>query len=55
LIMVIGIYLPISPVAQALGFQPLPPLYWTLLFLTLLCYSLLTQSVKIFLLRKKWI
>ena len=35
--------------------HPLPPLYWPLLALTLLCYVLLTQGVKMWLLRRKWI
>lgn len=55
LIMGIGMWLPFSPVASSLGFTPLPALYWPLLFLTLLCYGLLTQAVKTWLLRKGWI
>jgi hypothetical protein len=34
---------------------PLPPLYWLLLLLTLVCYLALTQVVKVWLLRKSWI
>ena len=34
---------------------PLPPLYWPLLALTLVCYVLLTQGVKMWLIRKAWI
>jgi Mg2+-importing ATPase len=33
----------------------LPPLYWPLLALTLLSYVLLTQLVKMWLLRRRWI
>jgi Mg2+-importing ATPase len=33
----------------------LPGLYWPILMLTLLAYSGLTQSVKVWLLWKKWI
>jgi P-type Mg2+ transporter len=51
-IMAIGAYLPYSPLATALGFVPLPPLYWLLLLLTLLCYVGLTQVVKSWLIRK---
>jgi Mg2+-importing ATPase len=51
-IMAIGAYLPYSPLATALGFVPLPPLYWLLLLLTLLCYVGLTQVVKTWLIRK---
>jgi P-type Mg2+ transporter len=54
-IMLIGIGLPYSPVGSDLGFTPLPGLYWPLLALTLVCYVALTQSVKMWLLRKKWI
>ena len=54
-IMGIGIWLPFSPVAEALDFKPLPPLYWPLVAATLLCYVVLTQFVKVWLLRKGWI
>jgi Mg2+-importing ATPase len=54
-IMAIGIAIPFTPVGSYLGFTPLPPLYWPLVGLTLLCYVLLTQSVKMWLLRRKWI
>ena len=52
-IMAIGVLLPISPVAPALGFVPLPGLYWPLLALTLLLYMALTQLVKVAL--RRWI
>ena len=52
LIMAIGAVLPYSPLATALGFVPLPPLYWLLLLLTLLCYVGLTQIVKTWLIRR---
>jgi Mg2+-importing ATPase len=54
-VMAVGMWLPFSPVGPALGFKPLPKLYWPLLLLTLLCYGLLTQVVKVWLLRRKWI
>ena len=54
-IMAVGIWLPFSPFAQALGFAELPHLYWPLLLATLLLYVLLTQTVKMWLLRKAWI
>ncbi|HTW92975.1 MAG TPA: magnesium-translocating P-type ATPase [bacterium] len=54
-VMAVGVYLPFSPIAGALGFVRLPPLYWPLLALTLVCYILLTQGVKRLLLSKKWI
>jgi Mg2+-importing ATPase len=55
IIMAIAAYLPFSPLAVFLGFVPLPPLYWMLLLLTLVCYVALTQVVKVWLLRKSWI
>ena len=54
-VMMIGIYLPLSPFAHALALSPLPAMYWPLLALTLLTYVLLTQFVKQWLLRKAWI
>jgi P-type Mg2+ transporter len=54
-IMGVGITLPLTPLGTYLGFTALPPLYWPLLGLTLLCYVLLTQGVKTWLVRHKWI
>jgi Mg2+-importing ATPase len=54
-IMAVGMWLPFSPFAEALGFVALPPLYWPLLFGTLFLYVVLTQWVKVWLLRKAWI
>jgi P-type Mg2+ transporter len=54
-IMVLGMWLPVSPLASALGFTDLPPGYWFILLLTLLGYMGLTQIVKLWLLRKHWI
>jgi P-type Mg2+ transporter len=54
-IIAVGIALPLTPLGPYLGFTALPPLYWPLLALTLLCYVLLTQGVKTWLARHKWI
>jgi P-type Mg2+ transporter len=54
-VMAIGVAIPFSPVGRYLGFSELPPLYWTLLALTLACYMLVTQGVKMLLLRRGWI
>ena len=54
-IMAIGIMLPYSPLAHWLGFVPLPGLYWPLIMLSLLLYCILTQGVKMLLLRKAWL
>lgn len=55
IIVTIGILIPFSPLGGYLGFTRLPPLYWALLAATLLCYVTLTQAVKMWLLRRKWI
>ena len=47
-----GAWLTVSPLAGALGFVPLPPLYWLYLALMLLGYALLTQWVKTWFVRK---
>ncbi len=54
-VMMIGMWLPFSPVGPELGFKHLPQLYWPLILLTLLCYTFLTQAVKVWLLRRRWI
>jgi Mg2+-importing ATPase len=46
LIVGIGAALPLSPLAGALGFTPLPVAYWGLLALMLVSYIVLTQIVK---------
>ena len=55
IIMIIGVWLPFSPLRSIFGFTPLPLLYWPLLALTLLGYALLTQAVKTWLLRRGWV
>jgi Mg2+-importing ATPase len=55
LIMAIGALLPYSPLAAPLSFVPLPPLFWLLLLVTLLCYVGLTQIIKTWLIRKAWV
>jgi P-type Mg2+ transporter len=54
-IMVVGMWLPSSPIGEWLGLVPLPFNYWPLLLLTLLAYVGLTQLVKVWLVRKQWI
>jgi P-type Mg2+ transporter len=54
-IMAIGIAIPFTPLGTYLGFTAIPPLYWPLLVLSLLCYVVLTQVVKMWLLKQKWI
>src|SRR5207245_1589638 len=54
-ILVFGIWLPYPPFGTRLRVDALPPLYWPILGLTLLSYVGLTQIVKTWLYRKKWI
>ena len=54
-IMSISAWLPFSPLAQYLGFVPLPWQFWPLLALTLVCYVGLTQVIKTWLVRKSWV
>ncbi len=51
-IMVVGAWLPFSPIGSLLGFVPLPSAFWGWIGLTLLAYVSLTQFVKVFLIRK---
>jgi Mg2+-importing ATPase len=54
-IMAFGAWLPYSPLASSLGLVHLPRLYWPILLATLFAYTGLTQLVKVWLLRMKWI
>ncbi len=54
-IMGIGAFLPYSPLAQYLGFVPLPWQFWPLLGVTLICYVGLTQLIKQWMVKKNWI
>jgi Mg2+-importing ATPase len=52
IIVAAGAWLTVSPLAGALGFVPLPPMYWLYLGIMLLCYALLTQLVKSWFIRR---
>jgi Mg2+-importing ATPase len=54
-VLAIGLALPFTALGGYMGFRPLPPLYWPLLLLTLICYLVLTQCVKHWLQRLRWI
>jgi Mg2+-importing ATPase len=54
-VMLIGVLIPLSPLGPHVGFTMLPPLYWPLLSVTLLSYMVLTQVVKTWLLRRRWV
>jgi Mg2+-importing ATPase len=51
-IMVIGIYIPFSPLAGALKMQPLPWIYFPFLIAILITYCVLTQLIKVWFIRK---
>jgi P-type Mg2+ transporter len=55
LILAVGIALPLSPVGRYLGFTALPALYWPILLGTVVGYLVVTQVVKRWLLRRRWI
>ena len=52
MIVSVGAWLTVSPLAETLGFVALPPLYWLLLAVMLVCYVVLTQLVKTWFYRK---
>jgi Mg2+-importing ATPase len=52
IIVAVGAWLTVSPLADTLGFVSLPPAYWLLLALMLPCYVILTQLVKTWFYRK---
>jgi P-type Mg2+ transporter len=51
-IMAIGIYVPFSPLGNAVGLVPLPMSYFPWLVTTLLGYCVLTQLVKVWSIRQ---
>jgi Mg2+-importing ATPase len=55
LVMAFGTWLPYSPLAPMLGFEPLPLSYWPIVGATLLAYMALTHFIKTTLLRKNWL
>lgn len=52
LIVAVGAWLTVSPLADALGFVPLPPMYWLLLAGMLSGYVVMTQVVKTWFVRR---
>ena len=52
IIVAVGAWLTVSPLADTLGFVGLPPLYWLLLAIMLLCYMIVTQLVKTWFIRR---
>jgi Mg2+-importing ATPase len=52
IIVAAGAWLTVSPLANTLGFVPLPALYWLFLAVMMLAYAILTQVVKIWFIRR---
>ena len=52
IIIAVGAWLTVSPLAETLGFVTLPPLYWLLLAILLMLYIILAQVVKTWFYRK---
>ncbi len=55
LVAAIGIAMPFSPLGPYLGFSLLPSPYWPFMLATIACYVVLTQGVKVWLLKHRWI
>jgi Mg2+-importing ATPase len=54
-VLAVGLWLPVSPFAAALGFVALPAAYWPLLLGTVASYLVLTQLVMMLLVRRGWL
>lgn len=52
IIVSVGAWLTVSPLADTLGLVKLPPAFWLLLAIMLLCYVILTQLVKTWFIRR---
>ncbi len=52
IIVAVGAWLTVSPLASAFGFVQLPPEFWLLLAVMLVCYVILTQIVKTWFIRR---
>ena len=52
IIVAVGAWLTVSPLANTLGFVPLPPLYGLFLAILLLGYAVLTQVMKTWFIRR---
>ena len=52
IIVAFGAWLTVSPLADTLGFVPLPSKFWLLLAVMLVCYVILTQVVKTWFIRR---
>lgn len=48
LALVIGIYIPFSPIAKALGFVPLPKIYFLWMIIIIVSYCIVTELLKFF-------
>ena len=54
-VMLVGAWLPASPLGPVFGFVPLPAAWWPVLVATMLAYAAVTHAVKMWLVRRGWI
>ncbi|MFM9059156.1 MAG: magnesium-translocating P-type ATPase [Planctomycetaceae bacterium] len=54
-VILVGLWLPVSPLAPVLGFVPLPGGWWPVLGLTVAAYVVVVHAVKTWLVRRGWI
>lgn len=51
-VMAIGVYIPFSPVGNVIGLEPLPWCYFPWLVVTLVCYCVVAQLMKVFYIKR---
>jgi len=54
-VILVGLWLPASPLGPLFGFVPLPAGWWPILLVTLVAYVAVTHAVKMWLVRRCWI
>ena len=54
-VMLVGLWLPSSPLGPLFGFVPVPAAWWPVLAATLVAYVAVTHAVKMWLVRRGWI
>ena len=54
-VILVGLWLPVSPLGPVLGFVPLPAGWWPVLGLTVAAYVVVVHAVKTWLVRRGWI
>ncbi|MGI9176330.1 MAG: magnesium-translocating P-type ATPase [Pirellulales bacterium] len=54
-VILVGVWLPASPLGPLFGFTPLPGAYWPILLTTVMAYAVVVYAVKRWLIGSKWI